>query len=43
MRLAVADMGNDPVGSTTRDAYELISEGFGPGLQRPLVIAVETP
>ncbi len=43
MRMAVADMGNDPVGSTTRSAYDLISDGFGPGFNGPLVVAVETP
>jgi RND superfamily putative drug exporter len=43
MRLAVADMGNDPVDWTTRGAYDLISRGFGPGFNGPLVIAVETP
>ena len=35
LRLGVADAGNDPTKLTTRRAYDLLSEGFGPGLQRP--------
>ena len=41
MRLAVADEGNDPVGSTTRVAYDRLAEGFGPGVNGPLLIVVE--
>ena len=43
MRLAVADAGNDPAGSTTRQAYDLLAKGFGPGLNGPLVLVFETP
>jgi putative drug exporter of the RND superfamily len=43
MRLASADEGNDPVGSTTRQAYDLVAEGFGPGANGPLIVVVETP
>jgi putative drug exporter of the RND superfamily len=43
MRQASADAGNDPKGSTTRVAYDLLSEGFGPGFNGPLVVALETP
>ncbi|HET9600466.1 MAG TPA: MMPL family transporter [Acidimicrobiales bacterium] len=43
MRLAVADAGNDPAGSTTRRAYELLAEGFGAGVNGPLVVVMETP
>ncbi|HVT65135.1 MAG TPA: MMPL family transporter [Mycobacteriales bacterium] len=31
MRLGAADAGNDPKGDTTREAYDLLSEGFGVG------------
>src|SRR5580704_4252249 len=31
MRLAFTDSGNDPTDLTTRQAYDLISDGFGPG------------
>ena len=41
MRLAVADEGNDPVGSTTRVAYDRLAEGFGPGVNGPLLVVVE--
>ena len=43
MRLAVADAGNDPAGSTTRRAYDLLAEGFGAGVNGPLVVVIETP
>jgi RND superfamily putative drug exporter len=43
MRLAIADDGNDPEGTTTRAAYELLAEGFGPGVNGPLVLVLETP
>ena len=34
MRLAFTDAGNDPTSLTTRQAYDLLAQGFGPGLQR---------
>ncbi|MEP7115387.1 MAG: MMPL family transporter, partial [Ilumatobacteraceae bacterium] len=43
MRLAVSDEGNDPVGSTTRVAYDRLAEGFGPGFNGPLLVVVENP
>jgi RND superfamily putative drug exporter len=39
MRLGVADNGNDPTKMTTRRAYDLMSEGFGPGFNGPLILA----
>lgn len=33
--------GQEPVDSTQRKAYDLISEGFGPGYNGPLLIAVD--
>ncbi|MFC0506570.1 MMPL family transporter [Micromonospora costi] len=41
MRLGFADAGNDPAGSTSRKAYDLLSEGFGPGFNGPLVVVVD--
>jgi len=38
MRLATADEGNNPVGSTSREAYDLLADGFGPGTNGPLLI-----
>ncbi|HXZ61526.1 MAG TPA: MMPL family transporter, partial [Acidimicrobiales bacterium] len=39
MRLAFTDAGNDPPSLTTRQAYDLLAQGFGPGFNGPLVIA----
>ena len=39
LRLGVADAGNDPTKFTTRRAYDLLSEGFGPGFNGPLLLA----
>src|SRR6478672_5162129 len=43
MRLGFPDAGNDKPGTMTREAYDLISEGFGPGTNGPLVIAAQLP
>jgi putative drug exporter of the RND superfamily len=43
MRLATADAGNDPKTSTTRRAYDLLADGFGPGTNGPLIIVASTP
>jgi putative drug exporter of the RND superfamily len=43
MRLASSDEGNDPVGSTTRIAYDRLAEGFGPGVNGPLLVVVDNP
>ena len=39
MRLAFTDAGNDPTSLTTRQAYDLLAQGFGPGFNGPLVVA----
>ncbi|MGX5682587.1 MMPL family transporter [Schumannella luteola] len=39
--LNVPDGGSEPAGSTQREAYDLISEGFGPGYNGPLIVAVD--
>jgi RND superfamily putative drug exporter len=41
MRLAFSDAGNDPASLTTGRAYDLLTEGFGPGFNGPLVIAAD--
>ncbi|CAM5455147.1 membrane protein [Streptomyces spiroverticillatus] len=41
MRLGFADAGNDPVSSTSRQAYDLLAEGFGPGFNGPLVVVTQ--
>jgi RND superfamily putative drug exporter len=39
MRLGSSDAGNDPSSWTTRQAYDLLSEGFAPGFNGPLIVA----
>ncbi|MFJ8149411.1 MMPL family transporter [Streptomyces sp. NPDC096048] len=41
LRLGTSDQGNDPKGSTTRQAYDLLAEGFGPGVNGPLTLVTE--
>ncbi len=41
LRFGFPDAGNDQRGTTSRAAYELISRGFGPGANGPLLIAVD--
>jgi RND superfamily putative drug exporter len=43
MRLGFPDAGNDPPDTMTRQAYDLNTEGFGPGTNGPLIIAAELP
>jgi putative drug exporter of the RND superfamily len=43
MRLGFPDAGNDPKDTMTRQAYDLMTEGFGPGTNGPLVIVAELP
>jgi putative drug exporter of the RND superfamily len=43
LRLGFPDAGNNPSDTTTRQAYDLISEGFGPGANGPLFLAIDVP
>jgi len=43
MRLGSADAGSDPTSKTSRRAYDLLAEGFGPGFNGPLLLAAELP
>jgi RND superfamily putative drug exporter len=45
LRLGNSDAGNDPKSSTTRQAYDLLAKGFGPGFNGPLqvVAPLRTP
>ena len=36
LRLGFSDQGNDPAGTTTRQAYDMLTTGFGPGFNGPL-------
>ena len=42
MRLGHSDAGNDPASTTTRQAYDLLAEGFGPGFNGPLQLVAVT-
>ncbi|MFG2025673.1 MMPL family transporter [Streptomyces sp. NPDC048825] len=41
MRLGFADAGNDPKATTSRQAYDLLAEGFGPGFNGPLIVLAQ--
>jgi RND superfamily putative drug exporter len=41
LQLGQADNGQLPKSTQTRQAYDLLTEGFGPGVNGPLLIAVE--
>ena len=41
LRLGSSDQGNDPTYTTTRQAYDLLSAGFGPGFNGPLQLVAE--
>ncbi|HEX3460602.1 MAG TPA: MMPL family transporter [Acidimicrobiales bacterium] len=43
MRLAFTDAGNDPPSSTTRQAFDALATGFGPGFNGPLVVVATVP
>jgi putative drug exporter of the RND superfamily len=43
LRMALSDAGNDPGGTTTRKAYDLLAEGFGPGFNGPLEVVAQLP
>ncbi|MGW2037627.1 MMPL family transporter [Streptomyces virginiae] len=38
LHLGTSDQGNNPATSTTRQAYDLLAEGFGPGANGPLAV-----
>jgi RND superfamily putative drug exporter len=43
MRLGFPDEGNYPKDTSTRKAYDMLAEGFGPGFNGPLVLASLMP
>ena len=42
LRLGTSDQGNNPKSSTTRQAYDLLANGFGPGFNGPLLVVAQT-
>jgi RND superfamily putative drug exporter len=43
LRLGVNDAGTNPKGETTREAYDLLAEGFGPGFNGPFTMVAKLP
>jgi len=43
LRLAFTDAGTNPSSYTSRQAYDLLAKGFGPGTNGPLVVALSLP
>ncbi len=43
LRLAFSDEGNYPEQTTTRQAYDMLALGFGPGFNGPLLLSTEIP
>ncbi len=41
MRLGFADAGNEATSSTSRQAYDLLADGFGPGFNGPLIVLAQ--
>jgi RND superfamily putative drug exporter len=41
VRFGFPDAGNNRAGTTSRQAYDLLSQGFGPGANGPLLLAAE--
>ncbi|NUP48854.1 MAG: MMPL family transporter [Catenulispora sp.] len=42
LRLGFADASNDPASSSSRKAYEMVADGFGPGFNGPLFLVAQT-
>jgi putative drug exporter of the RND superfamily len=42
LRLGASDASNDPASSTSRQAYDLLADGFGPGFNGPLLVVAQT-
>jgi RND superfamily putative drug exporter len=43
LRAGFSDTGNNPTSDSTRRAFDLLSDGFGPGFNGPLIVAARTP
>jgi RND superfamily putative drug exporter len=41
LRLGFADAGNDPPTASSRQTYDLLTKGFGPGFNAPMVLAAQ--
>jgi putative drug exporter of the RND superfamily len=43
LRLGFPDAGNDRPGNSTREAYDMVAQGFGEGANGPLTVVAELP
>jgi RND superfamily putative drug exporter len=43
LRLDNSDAGNDPSGTSSRQAFDLLAQGFGPGFNGPLSVVTQLP
>ena len=43
LRLDSSDAGNDPATTSSRHAFDLLGQGFGPGFNGPLLLVAELP
>lgn len=43
LQLGLPDAGSEPRNTTERQAYDLLTEGFGPGFNGPLTVVIEAP
>jgi RND superfamily putative drug exporter len=43
LRLDASDAGNDPSTTSSRHAFDLLAQGFGPGFNGPLLIVANSP
>jgi putative drug exporter of the RND superfamily len=43
LRLDTSDAGNDPGNTSSRQAFDLLAQGFGPGFNGPLLLVAELP
>ena len=43
LRLDASDAGNDPAHNSSRHAYDMLAQGFGPGFNGPLVLVATLP
>ncbi|MGW7080542.1 MMPL family transporter [Streptomyces sp. NPDC054866] len=41
LHLGTSDQGNNPASTTTRQAYDLLADGFGPGVNGPLTLVTD--
>jgi len=41
VQIGLPDAGNDPEGTSSRQAYDMLAEGFGPGANGPLLVVAD--